>query len=57
MRYFVYALTITLIVYIAIAAVTAFAAVAGQSASEPGGVMFSVMMVMLAVGGLQTFAL
>lgn len=51
-RYFVYAMTITLIVYIAIAAVTALAAVAGQSASEPGGVMFSVMMVILALGGL-----
>ena len=53
-RYFVYALTITLIVYIVFAAVTAAAAVAGQSASEPGGVMFPVMMLVLAVGGVFT---
>ncbi|MEP1897044.1 MAG: DUF805 domain-containing protein [Alloalcanivorax venustensis] len=54
MRYFVYAMTITLIVYAVFAAVTAFAAVAGQSATEPGGVMFPVLMIVLAVGGLFT---
>jgi len=53
-RYFVYAMTITLIVYAVFAAVTAFAAVAGQPATEPGGVMFSVLMVLLAVGGVFT---
>ena len=53
-RYFVYALTITLIVYAVFAAVTAFAAIAGQPATEPGGVMFSVLMVLLAVGGVFT---
>ena len=51
-RYFVYALTITLIVYLVFAAVAAVAALAGQPASEPGGVMFSVMMLVLAVGGV-----
>ena len=51
-RYFVYALTITLIVYLVFAAVAAVAAIAGPPASEPGGVMFSVMMLVLAVGGV-----